>query len=195
MKSIRFRGSIGIPIALLSAVVFTGCGEKVDDTSLMLPRGSTISVRTQEELSTRTHGPGDGFPAVLDAPLRRDREIYVPIGSSLAGVVEDVTKEADSAPAISIRLTSLQLPSGSAMRVETKPITRLGRTGAGMSASLTPSTGLEDKISYLAGGNQTGTPDTASSVNEQLEGVTTIPNGTQLVFTLDENLVIPRAAK
>ena len=55
---------------LAICTLLINCGNKTDDNSLLVPRGSTISVRTLASISTETHRKGDVFSAILVAPAK-----------------------------------------------------------------------------------------------------------------------------
>jgi len=54
---------------------------------LIIPAGTSITVRLQDSLSSRYSVPGQRFEAVLDAPIVVDDQVVVPTGSRVTGHV------------------------------------------------------------------------------------------------------------
>ena len=181
----------GVGILLLLSASLLDCGGQKDDGSLTLPRGSTISFTTDVPVSTRIYHEGDSFTGTLNVPFRRERVIFVPLGSKLDAVV-DKTGEGESGRArISVRLMRLHLPNGQTLELDTKPITWEAKAPPSTGASVGASTGLDQTIKELAGENPASAGETGQSVEQQLGNEVSIPAGSSLVFTLASKLVVP----
>jgi len=187
---IDFRGLALIALLLPAAVIVCGCGQKIPEGALMVPRGSTLSVSTVGAISSLDNPAGSGFLASLDVPLTRGELVFAPLGSQVDGVVDAVEETPEGLSSISIRLTSLRLPDGSSASLETNPITRNAKSAVGVAGQVRADSGIEGKITRLAevGGAVGGAaaPDAGSTAVAAV-----IPAGSTMVFTLAKDLIIP----
>lgn len=95
-----------------------------------IPMAQTIPASTQfratldEELSSKTSQPGDGFTATLAEPLRNQQgNVLIPAGVKLHGVVQNaesgkVLPSLRGKGKLSLRFTEVQLPNGQEIPLE-----------------------------------------------------------------------------
>lgn len=181
---------------LALSTLLLNCGNEVDDNSLLVPRGATLSVKTLASISTQTHRKGDSFSVILDAPLSRDTTIYAPMESQVDGVVAETQNvEGHGAPAyISVCLKKLYLPSGASVDLETNAITRVAKPMS-RESTVGMATGFDETIAELTGksteqaGKESEIPETGFDTLIRNQAV--IPADSSLVFTLDSDLIVP----
>lgn len=166
-----------------------GCGNKEENGSLRIPRGSTISVSMDTTVSSRTHRKGDRFAASLTAPFRQGEKIFVPLNVKVDGVVDSVDKH-DGREQIQVHLTRLHLPGGRTLALDTNPIVRDAKPAASKQVQpVDVDTGLDKTIKELAGDSTLKGPGNSPRATPANAAV--IPAGSPLVFTLASDLVIP----
>lgn len=171
------------------SVLALGCGNKEENGSLRIPRGSTISVSMDTTVSSRTNRKGDRFAASLTTPFRQGEKMFVPLNVKVDGVVDSVDKH-DGREQIQVHLTRLHLPGGRTLALGTNPIVRDAKPAAGNQVQpVDVDTGLDKTIKELAGDSTLKGPGNLPQAT--LANVAVIPAGSPLVFTLASDLVIP----
>lgn len=112
-------------VAAVVAALLVSCAPTTNPGP-SIARGSTISVRTVDEITTKVQRPGDPFSARLGAPIRDSGVIVVPIGARVEGVVDNVRprQRDDRPPQMTLRLTRLYLPDDTYVELHTTPLTR-----------------------------------------------------------------------
>jgi hypothetical protein len=174
-------------LAAGACLLAAACGDKHPEGSLVIPRGATITVRINEDLHPTTHPEGAEFRAELDTPLSIGADVYVAADAPVVGSVSEVAGEGEM-PSMSIELRRLEVPGGQTFTVETSSMTRSpGSPGVSVS-EISATTGLEDKIRYLA---EVGA-QAAAEPPPDASPAAIIPRGTRMVFTLESDLAIPR---
>ena len=93
--------------------------------SSTLPAGTAIKVRTTRTLSTKTLKTGDGFDAVLDAPLMADGHELFPKGAMVMGTVVDADPggRVKGVATMAIALTMLHTADGQMFDVDSSTVT------------------------------------------------------------------------
>lgn len=118
------------PVAA-ALLMLLGCAEP-DTSTFSMPRGSTISIRTLDEISTKVYRAGDPFEAQLSSPIRRGSVIIVPLGARVTGLVKEIRpRQADIRQAqADLRLTRLYLSNESYVELRTAALLREAAPGA-----------------------------------------------------------------
>ncbi len=172
--------------ATLLFFLFAACPGRPPEGSLVVPRGSTISVIVSESIAPSTHSSGSTFKAELSSPLSLGDTIVVTSGALVEGLVEIPDAGKDST-AVELRLTSLQITETSRLPISTKPMSRTASSTVTTEVIADATTGLKDKIRYLA---ETGETSAERGGEESDTGGAAVPRNSQLVFTLAEDLVV-----
>lgn len=87
----------------------------------VLPAGTDLWVRLDQELSPTGNRPGDSFSATLVRPLGDGRGVLAPVGSTVRGTVTEI-RTTGSVPALTVDFVALVV-DGWRHRLETGPIT------------------------------------------------------------------------
>jgi hypothetical protein len=122
---------------------------------LTILRGTYLTVRTNQILSSDHSLPGDAFTTTLEKPVVVDGLVVAPRGQTLGGRVVD-TKKAGRIRGVShltIQLTNLTLVDGQQVPIETQLISLAGPTSRGRDAgAVVTTTGLGAAIGGAANG-------------------------------------------
>ncbi|HKQ61829.1 MAG TPA: hypothetical protein VJS92_11080 [Candidatus Polarisedimenticolaceae bacterium] len=102
-----------LAVALVAGVIalMTGCGG-VRSRELTVPAGVVLTVEFEDAVPSAAARPGDRFRASVVQPVYADDRVAIPAGARVSGEVVRV------APRLSLRFTSLELPSGRRMAIE-----------------------------------------------------------------------------
>ena len=125
--------------------------------SLALAAGTPIRVRTTSTLSSKTHAAGTMFTATLDGPLMRGNRVVAPSLSRVEGVVSSVDPggRVKGRATLAIRLTSLTLPNGRTVALNTNSYGVQARgTKKKDSLKIGLGAGIGAAIGALAGGGK-----------------------------------------
>ena len=146
-----------------------------------------MRLETTTAISTGAHREGDAFATVLNAPLRRQDRIFVPMGASVDGVIEEATAKTtgDEPARIAVRITKLQLPNGQYVDLEANSITREAKP-VRRAETVDIMAGLDTTIEEL-----TGKSAEKAASGEAPDQHAVIPADSPLVFTLSSDLTIP----
>jgi hypothetical protein len=102
------------PESLLGEIAAANPAEDV-----IVPAGTAIRVKADEQISSRTHRAGDQFEGRLIEPLYAGDNLVAPAGAPVKGVVSE------AAP-FSVRLTAMVLKEGRHVKVETRAVPATG---------------------------------------------------------------------
>jgi hypothetical protein len=103
-------------------------------SSLTLPVGSLITVRTNEWLSTDKNLPGDGFNAVLDQPIVSEGWVVASRGQAVLGRVSLSQKASHANHNVSqlwLQLSEMTLMDGQVLSIQTQLVQSADRSSNG----------------------------------------------------------------
>ena len=113
--------------ALMLAPMTSGAQGKV-----VIPAGTRLTVRLNEELSTKTMRTGSIFSARVEKPVMVDGRIVVPVGTTAYGRILDVERNRRiGRPKLDGTLTSLMI-HGHEVPIVTDVVGAEGRRGGGL---------------------------------------------------------------
>jgi hypothetical protein len=103
---------------------------------LNVPRGTFLTVRVNQLLSTDKNQAGDAFSATLTQPLVVDGVVIAEPGQTLSGRVEESQKagRVEGTARLGVQLNELTLVDGQQVPIQTSLISRKGDTSAGRDA-------------------------------------------------------------
>jgi hypothetical protein len=103
---------------------------------LNVPRGTFLTVRVNQLLSTDKNQAGDAFSATLTQPLVVDGVVIAEPGQTLAGRVEESQKagHVEGTARLGVQLTELTLVDGQQVPIQSSLISRKGNTSVGRDA-------------------------------------------------------------
>ena len=181
--------TIRIPASLLPALLLLAmsCGSKPPEGSLVVPRGATVAVVVTESISAASHPSGSPFAGELAGPLSLGSTVYVPGGAKVEGVVE--VESHDSSATVILRLKSVADSSGRMTPVETLPMSRSATSAVAATTELSASSGLNDKIRFLAEIEEAG----GGAEDADGDAGALVPANTEIVFTLAKDLILAGA--
>jgi hypothetical protein len=109
---------------------------------LTLRRGSFVTVRIDQPLSSDRNQQGDAFTATLVRPVVVDGVVVAERGQTLGGRVEQAQKagRVQGVSRLAVQLTDLSLIDGQQLPIQTQLISRSGRTTEGRDAGAIAST-------------------------------------------------------
>lgn len=137
-----------------------------------IPMAQTIPASTQfratldEELSSKTSQPGDGFTATLAEPLRNQQgNVLIPAGVKLHGVVQNaesgkVLPSLRGKGKLSLRFTEVELPNGQRIPLEASLLSigeNKGRASASQEGEITGGVSGKDTVKDVGIGAGVGT--------------------------------------
>ena len=178
---------VGLALSLGMFALAISCNQGDAEGIYSLPRGITISVRTEEAISSSKHHAGSAFTAILETPLTNDNKVFAPAGSKVDGVVHEISEDRNGLPQITVQAVRLHLPNGPALELHTAPITRSTRSLSDNAGEVRADLGIEEKIAFLAGTD--GSPTVGAPPSDS--DVVLIPAESDLVFSLTSELVLP----
>jgi hypothetical protein len=183
------KTSVCLTLALIVFAVMTSCGKEAAEGSYTIPRGLTISVSTKEPISASGNQAEVAFTAVLESPLTKDTNIFVPAGAKVDGVVDEISQDENGLPQVTIRAIRLHLPSGGSLKLDTAPITRGARASFAAAGEIRADFRIKEKVRLLAEAEGADSGEAPGSDS----GTVLIPAGSNLVFSLTSDLVLPPA--
>ena len=109
---------------------------------LILKRGSYVTVRVDQPLSSDRNQQGDAFSATLAKPVVVDGVVIAERGQTLSGRVEQAQKagRVKGVSQLAVQLTDLSLVDGQQLPIRTQLISRSGPTSEGRDAGAIAST-------------------------------------------------------
>ncbi len=126
-------------------------------TTLIMPQGTLITVRTSEWLSSDQNRPNDSFSATLQQPLVTDGWVMARRGQTVLGRVA-VAEKAGRVKGLSqlgVELTEITLVDGQQVRLHTQMIQNSGGTSKTTdAAAMGTTTGLGAAIGAAANGGK-----------------------------------------
>jgi len=167
---------------------------------VVLPAGTTLAVRLNDKLDTKTSKAGDTFTASVAQPVTVHGRVVIPAGAAVSGDVENAKQggKISGESELSVHLTTLRL-NGMSYPISTGPLvqqakgkgSRTAKIGAGTAAAGALIGGIAGggkgaAIGALAGGGA-GVAGSAFTGNK---GVT-IPAETVVQFQLAQALQLP----
>jgi hypothetical protein len=184
-------------------VVYPNAGVPADQpvpSTLTLPAGALITVRTTEPLSSDHNQPGDGFTAVLEQPLVADGWVVSRRGQTALGRVA-VAQKAGRVTGVSqlgVELSQLVLVDGHQLPVRSQLLQTSAGTSRGRdAAAIGTTTGLGAAIGAAAEGGKGAGIGAAAGAAAGIAGVlltrgrpTVVPPETLLTFRLESPLTI-----
>ena len=165
-------------------LVLGGCGGS-GSSGYTVPRGATLSVRTVDTVASDLNRAGSAFRAAIDVPVREGLVTYIPLQAAVEGVVEQsaILNEDPPKARLTLRLTKLSLPGGAVLPLETRPLVYESKSEVQVE-QVTITTGLDVDLDRLLGRTPAGR---TRQPGPRVE----IPRNSPLVFTLNEDLLIP----
>lgn len=121
---------------------------------LNIAAGTFITVRVNQTLSSDHNQPGDGFSAVLVAPLVVNGVVVAEPGQTIAGQVVEAQKagRVEGTARLGITLTELTLVDGQQLPLHTQLVNRSGATSVGRDAgAIATTTGVGAALGAAAG--------------------------------------------
>ena len=122
--------------------------------SLTIPRGTFLTVRVNQLLSSDKNQTGDAFSATLTQPLVVNGVVLAEPGQTLGGRVAEAQKAGhiEGTARLGIQLTELTLVDGQQLPVQCNLVSRQGPTSVGQDAgTIAGTTGLGAAIGAAAG--------------------------------------------
>jgi len=116
--------------------------EKPVPAQLILKRGTYVTVRVDQPLSSDRNQQGDAFTATLVKPVVVDGVVVADRGQTLSGRVEEAVKagRVKGVSRLAVQLTDLSLVDGEQVPIQTQFIGRSGPTTEGRDAGAIAST-------------------------------------------------------
>jgi hypothetical protein len=123
---------------------------------VVVPAGTSLTVRLGESLGSKISSPGQSFSATLSAPVEAGGEVVIPSGATARGVVIDAKPlgKFKGGAVLDIKLTSITV-RGSERAIETSSVIRAEK-GKGKRTAVVTGGGaaLGALIGGLAGGGK-----------------------------------------
>lgn len=169
-------------VALLVAPATTLAQERV-----VIPAGTRLTVRLNEELSTANRRKGSVFSTRLEKPVVVDGRVIVPVGAMAYGRILDVerNKRVDR-PKIDGTLTSLMI-GGREVPIVTEVVGAEGKRGGGLAK-----VGAGTLIGAIAGAPLAGAAVGAGVAGVMKGSDLVIPAGTIGEVALKKDVVVKR---
>jgi hypothetical protein len=104
---------------------------------LTLPKGTYVTVRVNQVLSSDHNHPGDAFAATLARPIVVDGVVVAARGQTIGGRVAEAKKAGmvEGVSKLGLQLTDLTLVDGQNMPIQSQLISRNGPTSVGRDAA------------------------------------------------------------
>lgn len=166
-----------------------------------IPRGSVLTLRLDESVSTETHDRGDHFTAEVTQTVRsEDGTVLVPEGAEMRGVVEESQRSAgpEDQAILALRLESLEVEGRRypvrATVQQARPEQTEGDTGAETAAKIAIGTAAGALVGQVLGGETETTLGGAAAgaaagalvALSSRRGDATLPEGSRLRIELVE---------
>ncbi len=162
--------------------------------SVSVPAGTTLTVRMDSALSTRSHGAGHQFTATLEADLAVDGVVVAPRGTKVYGVLakSDNARRLFGSSEMTIVLSKIAL-DGQLLPIATDPAQAVssqpaGRQTLGRTARAAAIGGLIDGSDGAATGAKVGLGVSILTKGASVD----VPKGTLLDFRLTAALAVNR---
>jgi hypothetical protein len=169
MSLVNLKSNVFMGVSLAAILFQAGCSTESAATgnpsdsvktsiasSVTLPEGTLLAVRTTSVLSTKFQESGDAFTATLAQPLlQNDREI-APQGARVDGQIVNADKggRVKGVASLAVRLTGLHA-GGQVIEISTNTVTHNARTTKGRDATkIAAGAGIGAVIGALAGGGK-----------------------------------------
>jgi hypothetical protein len=151
---------------------------------LVVPAGTTLTVRLGESVGSKISSPGQSFSATLASPVTVDGNTVVPAGASARGTVVDAKPlgRFKGGAILELRLNSITV-NGSEQRIKTSAVTRtLKGKGKRTAVMAGGGTALGAIIGGLAGGGKGAAIGAAAGAGAGTGGA---------AFTGNKEIVLP----
>jgi hypothetical protein len=151
---------------------------------LVVPAGTTLTVRLGESVGSKISSPGQSFSATLVSPVTVDGNTVIPAGASARGTVVDAKPlgRFKGGAILELRLTSIAV-NGSEQRIKTSAVTRtLKGKGKRTAVMAGGGTALGAIIGGLAGGGKGAAIGAAAGAGAGTGGA---------AFTGNKEIVLP----
>ena len=154
---------------------------------VVIPAGTRLTVRLNEDLSTETMRKGSHFSARVEKPVMVDGRVVVPVGTMAYGKILEVqrNKRIDR-PKIDGTLTSLMI-GGREVPIVTEVVGAEGKRGGGLAK-----VGAGTLIGAIAGAPVAGAAVGAGVAGVMKGSDLVIPAGTIGDIGLTQDVVLPR---
>lgn len=154
---------------------------------VVIPAGTRLTVRLNEELSTETDRKGSVFSARVEKPIMVDGRVVVPVGALAYGRILDVDRNKRvGRPKIDGTLTSLMI-RGQEVPIVTDVVGTEGKRGGGL-----VKVGAGTLIGAIAGAPLAGAAVGAGVAGVMHGSDLVIPAGTIGEVGLKHDVVVPR---
>jgi hypothetical protein len=163
--------------------------------TVTLPAGTLITVRLQENLSTKNNSDGDSFHCTLDQPLVVDGLVIAQRGATQRGKVVDLKESGrvKGKALLGIELTQLSTTDGQKIAIRTDTFRTQAQSGVkGDSAKIAFASGMGAAIGAIGGGagaaigagvgGAAGTAAVLATRGKQAE----LPSETRITFRLNQ---------
>jgi len=164
---------------------------------ITIPAGTTLTVRLNEALGSKTSQPGQGFTATVSDPVVIDGKTLIPAGANASGTVVDAKPlgRFKGGAVLQVKLTSVAI-NGSDTPIETSSVSQSAKgKGKRSAVMIGGGAGLGALIGGLAGGGKgaaigaaagagAGTAGTAFTGNKDV----VLPAESALSFKLEQPL-------
>jgi hypothetical protein len=203
---------LGVSFAIAVALTQAGCSkesglsqngetpQKSDGAShaqastLTLPEGTSLTVRTTVALSTNSQQAGQTFSANLEEPLVYDGREIAPKGAKVEGKIVQADKggRVKDRASLSVQLTGLHTTGGNFVEISTNSISREAKATKGKDATkIGIGSGIGAAVGAIAGGGKGAAIGAAAGAGAGTGVVlattgdpAVIPSETVLVFEL-----------
>ena len=126
-------------------------------TSVILPEGTPLVVRTTTALSTKTQQPGQTFTAHLEEPVVHGGREIAPKGAEVEGTIVGADKggRVDGRASLAVQLTRLHMAGGQVLEISTSTITHEAKATKGKDAAkIGIGSGIGAAVGAIAGGGK-----------------------------------------
>jgi hypothetical protein len=151
---------------------------------LVVPAGTTLTVRLGESVGSKISSPGQSFSATLSSPVTVDGNTVIPAGAAARGTVVDAKPlgRFKGGAVLEVRLNSITV-NGSEQRIKTSAVTRtLKGKGKRTAVMAGGGTALGAIIGGLAGGGKGAAIGAAAGAGAGTGGA---------AFTGNKEIVLP----
>jgi len=151
---------------------------------VVVPAGTTLTVRLGNSVGSKISSPGDSFSATLASAVTVDGNTVIPAGAKARGTVVDAKPlgRFKGGALLEVRLTSITV-NGTAQRIETSAVSRTQKGKGKRTAVLAGGgTALGAIVGGLAGGGKGAAIGAAAGAGAGTGGA---------AFTGNKNIVLP----
>ena len=111
-----------------------------ETTLVTVPKGTTISAKIDQALTSNKNHAGDSFAAILSSSIKVDGKTVIPKGTHITGRVVTANKKG---PELTVALASVDL-NGKSYKLVTDPIAPSGKSPAKTDATATDTAKAKD---------------------------------------------------